>query len=333
MEKGLVSIITPCYNMEHLIHRLLDSILSQDYMHIEVFVIDDGSTDNSKEVIESYIPTFEKKNYSLTYVYQENSGQSVAINNALKFVNGEFLAWPDSDDYYAYPNVISRFVQILETSDDTTGMVRCLPSFLDEFTLKPLNNNYPPIQKYNEYLFEDCLFDEGNYWFVPGDYMVKMDVLDKCISQRTIYTAKDAGQNWQLMLPVLYKYRCITISERLYNVLDRNDSHSRGQYKTFEQQCIKFDTYEKTLLATIGNISKQFEIDLSHYEIQIKCKYTRIKLQLCARYSKFREYNYYFKKIKESECDLTFSEKTKNIISLIIPYKVLLFIGNIQEYK
>ncbi|MDR2979032.1 MAG: glycosyltransferase family 2 protein [Bacteroidales bacterium] len=329
MEKGLVSIITPCYNTGHLIHRLLDSILNQDYTNIELFVMDDGSTDNSKEVIASYIPAFEEKGYSLTYVYQDNSGQSAAINNALKFVNGEFLVWPDSDDYYAYSNVISRFVQILENSDETTGMVRCLPSFIDEFTLKPLNNNYPLIQKYNDCLFEPCLFHEENFWFGAGDYMVKMNVLDKCISQRTIYTAKDAGQNWQLMLPVLYKYRCITISERLYNVLARNDSHSRGQYKTFEQQCIKFDTYEKTLLATIGSISKQFEVDLSHYEAQIKCKYGQIKLKLCVRYSKFKKYNYYLKKLKESKCDLTFPEKMKNIILLIIPYKVFLFLRRI----
>ena len=51
MQKDLVSIITPCYNAGDIIHRLLDSILNQDFPLIEMLVVDDGSTDNSKEVI------------------------------------------------------------------------------------------------------------------------------------------------------------------------------------------------------------------------------------------------------------------------------------------
>lgn len=64
MQKGLVSIITPCYNTGGVIHRLLDSVLEQDYPSISMLVIDDGSADNSKEVILSYIPLFEKKGYN-----------------------------------------------------------------------------------------------------------------------------------------------------------------------------------------------------------------------------------------------------------------------------
>ena len=55
MQKGLVSIITPCYNTGKIIHRLLDSILEQDYPFIEMLVVDDGSTDNSKQIAEEYL--------------------------------------------------------------------------------------------------------------------------------------------------------------------------------------------------------------------------------------------------------------------------------------
>ena len=58
MEKELVSILTPCYNGEKFISRLLDSILLQDYGNIEFIVVDDGSVDSSKEVIESYKKKF-----------------------------------------------------------------------------------------------------------------------------------------------------------------------------------------------------------------------------------------------------------------------------------
>ena len=52
MKKDLVSIIIPCYNMEHYISRLLESILSQTWPYIEILVVDDGSTDGSKDVIK-----------------------------------------------------------------------------------------------------------------------------------------------------------------------------------------------------------------------------------------------------------------------------------------
>ena len=55
MQKGLVSILTPCYNTGSIVHRLLDSILAQDYPSIEMFAINDGSTDNTEVVIKSYI--------------------------------------------------------------------------------------------------------------------------------------------------------------------------------------------------------------------------------------------------------------------------------------
>ena len=56
MEKNLISIITPCYNTGNLLSRLLDSILMQDYPSVEMYAIDDGSSDNTAEVIKNYIP-------------------------------------------------------------------------------------------------------------------------------------------------------------------------------------------------------------------------------------------------------------------------------------
>ena len=70
MEKELISILTPSYNNGDIIHRLLDSILMQTYQKIEMFVIDDGSTDNTKEVILKYIDKFSKRGIVLNYIYQ-----------------------------------------------------------------------------------------------------------------------------------------------------------------------------------------------------------------------------------------------------------------------
>ena len=112
-EFSLVSLITPCYNGEKHIGRLLNSILEQTYPNIEHYVIDDGSTDNTADVIKSYIEKYEAKGYSLTYVFQNNSGQSVAINNGLKLIKGEYLLWPDSDDYYSCIDSISILIDAI----------------------------------------------------------------------------------------------------------------------------------------------------------------------------------------------------------------------------
>ena len=123
MEK-LVSILTPCYNGEKYIWRLLDSVIDQTYPNIEMFVIDDGSTDNSANLIKSYIPKFESKGYSLTYIYQENSGQAGAINTGLKKISGEYLVWPDADDWYNTNTAITDLVEVFENSPDNVGLVR-----------------------------------------------------------------------------------------------------------------------------------------------------------------------------------------------------------------
>ena len=70
--KGLVSIVTPCYNTGAILHRLFDSILSQDYPSIEMYAINDGSSDNTEDVIKSYIPKFETKGYKLECINQPN---------------------------------------------------------------------------------------------------------------------------------------------------------------------------------------------------------------------------------------------------------------------
>lgn len=270
MISKLVSIITPCYNTGNIIHRLFESILEQDYPYIEMYAIDDGSTDNTSEVIKSYIPKFKEKGYKLTYVYQENSGQSVAINNGLKMIKGEFFVWPDSDDFYSTHSALSKMVRVLEMSDDTISMVRCLAEFIDEESLQK-TRAYSPTTKND--LFEDCLFIRHPFWFCSGGYMVKVKLLDKAIANRDIYTEKDAGQNWQLLLPLLYNKKCITINEYHYKILDRSLSHSRGHYKSYDEKTRQIQSYENTLVATLERMTLLSDVLKIKYIEDVRIKY------------------------------------------------------------
>ena len=289
MEK-LVSVLTPCYNGEKFIWRLLDSILNQTYPRIEMFVIDDGSTDSSSMVIQSYIPKFATKGYLLTYVYQENAGQSVAINNGLKLIKGDYLVWPDCDDWYAVNDAIEQMVATLDSSGECVSMVRCQAYLLDENTFKRIGRFCVNIKtKGKTNLFEDCMFVLNGYWFGSGNYMAKTKKIEENIPRKEIHADKDAGQNWQLMLPLFYKSECLTIENFLYNVLRRNSSHSRGLYSTLEQQLQRYNSYEKTLLTTIDNIANMSIPEREKYRHDIQIKYQAIRFSLFISFKRYQE--------------------------------------------
>lgn len=273
MQKGLVSVLTPAYNTASYIPRLLDSVLSQTYPHIEMVVIDDGSTDNTSAVVESYIQPFQNKGYTLQCFRQDNAGQTVAIKNGLHKVTGEFLVWPDSDDYYASSEAIALMVQELENAPEEFQMVRTQELLVKDKTFEPIKvfglnaNREEPAS-----LFEDCLLARNKFLYCAGAYMVRTKVFYD-LTKFDIYTTKDAGQNWQMLLPVLYHYRCKTILQPLYNYVAREASHSRGQYQGYEAKVRKTKAFLNTAIETVKRI-KGIPSDLAkQYERQLKQKY------------------------------------------------------------
>ena len=90
-----VSVIVPVYNVEEYLEKCLDSLAHQTLKDMEVIIVNDGSPDNSQKIIDKYV-----KKYSNMHGYiKENGGLSDARNYGLKYVNGEYIAFLDSDDY------------------------------------------------------------------------------------------------------------------------------------------------------------------------------------------------------------------------------------------
>jgi glycosyltransferase involved in cell wall biosynthesis len=99
----LVSILIGNYNYGRFIARAIDSALAQTYGNVEIIVVDDGSTDNSREVIGNY-------GDRVKAIYQTNGGQSSACNTAFAASSGELICLLDSDDYFQ-PHKIARIVE------------------------------------------------------------------------------------------------------------------------------------------------------------------------------------------------------------------------------
>lgn len=112
MEK-LVSVIVPVYNSEKYLNECLKSIQHQSYDNIEVIVVDDGSTDSSKKIIDDYMVDCRFK-----CIYQKNRGVSCARNSAIKYARGEFIVFVDSDDYLEIDFINNYVKKIIEDNSD-----------------------------------------------------------------------------------------------------------------------------------------------------------------------------------------------------------------------
>lgn len=113
MENPLVTVIVPAYNAARYIEETLESIIQQTYQAIEIIVVDDGSSDNTGDIIKSY-------NSGVHYLYQENSGSCASPrNNGLSHAKGQFVTFFDADDIMI-PDKIERQVKDLQLHPDAT---------------------------------------------------------------------------------------------------------------------------------------------------------------------------------------------------------------------
>ena len=91
----LVSIIVPVYNVEKYLSKCIEILINQTYTNIEILLINDGSTDNSKKICEQ----FKEKDSRIKLINKENGGLSDARNKGLQEAIGKYIAFVDSDDY------------------------------------------------------------------------------------------------------------------------------------------------------------------------------------------------------------------------------------------
>ena len=107
----MISVIIPLYNKEKIIERTIQSVLSQDYDDFELIVVNDGSTDNSAEIVRKV------QDSRLRLLHQENGGPSKARNTGAKHAQGEWIVFLDADDELL-PDALNTFVSIIRKHPD-----------------------------------------------------------------------------------------------------------------------------------------------------------------------------------------------------------------------
>ncbi|MGB3514309.1 MAG: glycosyltransferase [Microcoleaceae cyanobacterium] len=119
----LVSVVIPTYNNANYINSALESVENQTYSFYEIIVVDDGSTDNTYQVLQPYLD-------KIKYVYQENQGAAKARNRGIEISRGEFIAFLDADDFFL-PEKLALQVGCF-AEDSTLTMVQTGWRFVDE---------------------------------------------------------------------------------------------------------------------------------------------------------------------------------------------------------
>ena len=101
----ILSIITPTYNRGHLLQRCYDSLSAQTRKDFEWIIVDDGSTDNTEEIVSSF-----DSDYDIVYIKKENGGKHTALNTSHPYVHGKYVMILDSDDYLI-PEAVEKIVK------------------------------------------------------------------------------------------------------------------------------------------------------------------------------------------------------------------------------
>ncbi len=115
--KPIISVIIPVYNVERDLQRCLDSVIAQTYSHIEILLVDDGSTDNSCMICDRYAGIDSR----ISVIHQKNGGVGKARNAGLDAATGDYISFVDADDWLE-PEMLEKLLQKAQAADASVAI-------------------------------------------------------------------------------------------------------------------------------------------------------------------------------------------------------------------
>lgn len=207
----LVSVIIPTYNRAHLIKRSIKSVLDQTYQNFEVIVVDDGSTDSTKEIVESFNES------RIKYIkHKQNKGTAAARNTGIKYSKSDFIAFQDSDDEWL-PEKLEKEMKAFENSTVNVGVI-----YSGIWYLKDNEKRYVPYSQITK--------KEGNIHneLLTGNFVSGLSVIRKtCFEKVGLFNENlPSLEDWELYIRIS-KYFCFKfIDEPLAIAYCSSDSAS-----------------------------------------------------------------------------------------------------------
>ena len=195
-----VSLIIPLYNAERFIAEAIESVKKQKYPSLEIIVIDDGSTDTSRTIIEQQYP-------EVIYSFQENKGPAAARNAGILLAKGEYLAFLDADDVWEIQAIQSLVKTFRENTEIDFVMGKIQLMKWDDDKKNFVNNGTPfwahqlgSLMIRRKVALEVGLFDETFKHSEDAEWISrlidngkKLKLIEKCVIEYRIH-----GNNWSL---------------------------------------------------------------------------------------------------------------------------------------
>lgn len=216
---SLVTVIVPVYNMESLLPKCINSILGQTFRNIELIIVDDGSTDKTKEICDHY----KIKDSRVKVFHKSNGGIGSAINVGLAEATGDYFLFVDSDDYIA-DKLIERLLELAINNDaDIVQCGRYTFTNIEGIEIKEQIRGNLTVYQDNEEILNDFF----HYRLITRNLAAR-------IFKRELFQGVRCKEGHQVVdvvtLPVILQ-KCdkyIVTDERYYYAYERLDSVSRG---------------------------------------------------------------------------------------------------------
>ncbi len=193
-----ISIIIPTYNRANLIKNTIMGVINQTYTDWELLVVDDGSTDNTREIVEELI----EKDNRIKYFYEENSGcPSGPRNLGIEKAQGEYVAFLDSDDEWN-PFKLEKQLKVFENSNNPKlGVVACYLYIKD-------NKTGEIISEYNKFYRGDVLekLINNNFPFTSSCIMTKLSILKEVGPFDSIFKVSEDVDMWLRISKLGYEF-------------------------------------------------------------------------------------------------------------------------------
>ena len=249
---GRVSLVVPCYEVEAWFGCFLQSVLMQDWNDLEIILVNDGSGSVTSSLLRASIPLFAERGWRSKLIDQQNKGLGGAVDAGLKYVTGEFLMWPDPDDWLL-PGSIAHRVQLLRENPDV-GLLRSNCHLYIEDT-KAFDGffwptNLPPFRATQ--LFEDFVYQR--HFYAPVCHFVRCSMFWQMHPDRMIWFSKASSQNYQLLVPFVERFPVLQVPDVLACYRVRGDSRSRAPTKTPEKLMARHEQLYELTLHTIPKL-------------------------------------------------------------------------------
>ena len=223
LEKELISIIVPIYNVENYLRQCLDSILNQTYQNFECLLINDGSPDNSVEICKEYVD----KDARFRYFEKENGGLSSARNVGIEKSRGMYITFVDSDDWLDSDYLEVLYSKIVEYDTDfVIGAYKQFNMSDNCYYLHVWDNDYYEKQWSSQELLSQLLSLERNdySYTVSWGKLFKRSLFDEVLFNEQRRFGEDFECSFKLYLTMT---SCLYIHKALYNYRVHSESMVR----------------------------------------------------------------------------------------------------------